>query len=298
MPIEFVRTPDDRFDNLPEWPYTPRYVELPGYEGLRMAYVDEGPADGPVMLCLHGQPTWSFLYRKMIPVFVAAGHRVLAPDWFGFGRSDKPVADAVYTWDFHHGSMLAFVDALGLERVTLVCQDWGGLLGLTLPNTHPSLIERLLIMNTALAVGMNPGRGFMEWLAFVQQNPDFDVAALMRRAIPGVDEAVAQAYGAPFPDARHKAGVRRFPLLVATSPDMPGAESARQAASFWSTKWSGPTFMAIGAQDPVLGPKVMAMVRMMIRGCGEPLVLADQGHFVQESGDVVARAALAAFFAR
>lgn len=296
MTIEFVRTPDARFANLPEWDHAPSYLEdLPGFEGLRLAYVDAGPKDGPVMLCLHGQPSWSYLYRKMIPVFVEAGHRVLAPDWFGFGRSDKPTQDEVYTWDFHRNTMVAFVEALGLERVTLVCQDWGGLLGLTLPVTHPELIERLIIMNTALAVGTNPGKGFMEWLEFVKQNPDFDVVGLMKRAIPGVRDEVVAAYGAPFPDARYKAGVRRFPLIVPISPDMDGAAMAQQAASFWSTKWSGPTFMAVGAKDPVLGPKVMAMMRMMIRGCPEPLVLDDAGHFVQESGELVARAALEAF---
>jgi pimeloyl-ACP methyl ester carboxylesterase len=296
MTIDFLRTPEDRFHALPEWPHAPHYLEnLPGHEGLRLAFVDEGPRNGPVVLCLHGQPSWSFLYRKMIPIFVDAGHRVLAPDWFGFGRSDKPTADEVYTWDFHHGTMLAFVEALKLERITLVCQDWGGLLGLTLPNTHPQLIERLIIMNTALAVGANPGKGFMDWLAYVKANPDFDVAALMRRAIPGVSDEVARAYAAPYPDVRYKAGVRRFPLLVPIAPDMPGAAAARQAASFWSSKWRGPTFMAVGAKDPVLGPKVMAMMRAMIHGCPEPLVLAEQGHFVQESGDVVARAALAAF---
>ena len=219
MSIESLRTPDERFADLPDWPYAPRYLDdLPGYEGLRMHYVDEGPADGPVVLCLHGQPSWSYLYRKMIPVFVEAGHRVLAPDWFGFGRSDKPVDDAVYTWDFHRGSLGAFVDALKLERITLVCQDWGGLLGLTLPVTHPDLIARLLVMNTALAVGMSPGKGFLEWLAFVEQNPDLDVGKLMMRAIHGADDSIAAAYAAPFPDARYKAGVRRFPKLVAISP--------------------------------------------------------------------------------
>jgi haloalkane dehalogenase len=296
MAIESLRTPDERFAELPDWPYEPHYIDdLPGYEGLRLAYVDEGPADGPVVLCLHGQPTWSYLYRKMIPVFVEAGHRVLAPDWFGFGRSDKPIADEVYTWGFHHKTMLAFVERLGLERITLVCQDWGGLLGLTLPVTHPELIERLIIMNTALAVGTDPGQGFRDWLAYVEAKPDFDVAGLMKRSIPGASDELATAYAAPFPDARYKAGVRRFPLLVAIEPDMEGADTARQAASFWSTRWSGPSFMAVGAQDPVLGPKVMKMMRAMIRGCPEPLVLEDQGHFVQESGDVVARAALAAF---
>ena len=296
MPIEFKRTPDDRFDGLPDWPYAPHYLEdLPGYEGLRLAYVDEGPPNAHVFLCLHGQPSWSYLYRKMIPVFVGAGHRVLAPDWFGFGRSDKPTDDAVYTWDFHHGTMTAFIEAMQLQRVTLVCQDWGGVLGLTLPATHPDLIARLIIMNTALAVGTNPGKGFMQWLDYVKQNPDFDVAGLMQRAIPGASEALAAAYNAPFPGVEFKAGVRRFPLLVPISPDMDGAAVAQQAASFWSTKWSGPTFMAVGEQDPVLGPKVMAMMRGLIRGCPEPLMVPDQGHFVQESGDLVARAALQAF---
>lgn len=296
MPIEFVRTPDERFAALTEWPYVPHYLQdLPGYAGLRLAYVDEGPRDAPVFLCLHGQPSWSFLYRKMIPVFVEAGMRVLAPDWFGFGRSDKPIADEVYTWAFHHGTMLAFVEAMQLERVTLVCQDWGGVLGLTLPNTHPQLIERLLIMNTALAVGTDPGRGFQEWLAYVESNPDFDVAGLMRRAIPGADEQIAAAYDAPYPDARYKAGVRRFPSLVAIRPDMDGAAQARAAMSFWSSKWSGPSFMAVGMKDPVLGPKVMAFMRQVIRGCPEPLMLEHEGHFVQESGEVVARAALRSF---
>ncbi|HPJ19812.1 MAG TPA: alpha/beta fold hydrolase, partial [Actinomycetota bacterium] len=134
--MDILRTPDDRFTDLPGFHWEPNYVDL---DGLRMAYVDAGPPDGEVVLCLHGEPTWSYLYRKMIPVFVEAGMRVVAPDWFGFGRSDKPVHDADFTWDFHYSSMLGFVDALGLQRVTLVVQDWGGLLGLTLPVTHPDL---------------------------------------------------------------------------------------------------------------------------------------------------------------
>ena len=150
-------------------------------------------------------------------------------------------------------------------------------------------------MSSGLAVGRSPGRGFLEWLEFVKSNPDFDVAGLMRRAIPGASEAVAQAYGAPFPDARYKAGVRRFPQLVAITPDMPGAVPAQQAASFWSNEWNGPTFMAIGAKDPVLGPQTMSWMRSVIRGCPEPLVLENEGHFVQESGEIVARAALSAF---
>ena len=296
MPTEVLRTPDERFANLPDWTFAPHYREdLLGYEGLRMHYVDAGPADGPVVLCLHGQPSWSYLYRKMIPVFVAAGYRVLAPDLFGFGRSDKPREDAAYTFEFHRGSLVAFIEALGLSQLTLVCQDWGGILGLTLPVTHPELVARLLVMNTAIAVGANPGQGFRDWLAYSKANPDLDVAKLMTRSIPSIGEGVAEAYAAPFPSVEYKAGVRRFPQLVPISPDMEGADRGIAAASFWSTKWSGPTFMAVGVQDPVLGPKIMARVRMMIRGCPEPMLIEEAGHFVQESGEAVARAALASF---
>lgn len=295
--MEFVRTPDDRFADLPDFPYAPRYLEgLPGFEGLRMHYVDEGPRDAEhTFLCLHGEPSWSFLYRKMLPVFTAAGGRVVAPDMFGFGRSDKPTDDAVYTFGFHRRSLLAFLDALQLERVTLVCQDWGGILGLTLPVDRPQLVDRLIVMNTAIAVGLSPGKGFESWRDFVANSPDLDVGKLMQRAIPGITDAEVAAYDAPFPGPEFKAGVRRFPAIVPITPDMEGAEIGRQAMSFWSTQWSGPTFMAVGAQDPVLGPKVMGMLRQAIRGCPEPMIVEAGGHFVQEHGEPIARAALAAF---
>lgn len=150
-------------------------------------------------------------------------------------------------------------------------------------------------MNTGIAVGMSPGKGFEEWRDFVAGNPDFDVAGLMKRAVPGLTDAEAAAYDAPFPTPEHKMGVRRFPALVPTTEDMEGAETGKKAAAWWSTEWNGQAFMAVGALDPVLGPKVMEMLRGIIRGCPEPLVLEDAGHFVQEKGDVVARAALEAF---
>ncbi len=293
--LEALRTPDDRFADLPGFGYSPHYVDdLPGSAGLRMAYVDEGPADGPVVLCLHGEPTWGYLYRKMIPVFLEAGHRVVVPDLFGFGRSDKPVHDSDYTFDFHRTSLLDLVDRLSLNRVTLVVQDWGGLLGLTLPVDRPDLVARLLVMNTGLGVGSSPGPGFEAWRDFVAATPDLDVASLMRRAVPGLSDAEAAAYAAPFPGPEFKAGVRRFPQLVPTSPDAPGVDVSRAAAAWWNSEWTGPTFMAVGEQDPVLGPAAMALLRRTISGCPEPLMLP-QGHFVQESGDVVARAALAAW---
>lgn len=294
--VTILRTPDHRFANIPDWPYQSRCLDdLPGYEGLRLAYVDEGPADGAVVLCLHGEPTWGYLYRHMIPAFTEAGLRVIAPDWLGFGRSDKPADDAAYTWDFHRGSLVAFVERLGLSSVTLVVQDWGGLLGLTLPVTHPGVVTRLLIMNTAFAAGTNPGPGFLAWRDYMASTRDLDIAALMQRASPGLSDAEAAAYAAPFPDATFQAGVRRFPQLVPTAPDFDGVAISRRAMQWWSQTWDGPTFMAVGVDDPVLGPPVMNRIRQIIRNCPEPLEVR-AGHFVpDQAGAEIARAALAAW---
>jgi pimeloyl-ACP methyl ester carboxylesterase len=259
-----------------------------------MAYVDEGPASAPVFLCLHGQPTWSYLYRRMIPHFLAAGGRVVAPDFFGFGRSDKPADDAVYTFDFHRNSLVAFVRALDLRDVTLVVQDWGGLLGLTLPMEMPERFDRLIVMNTALPTGEVPlPKGFLDWRAFSNSQPDMAVGRLMARACPQLTAAEVAAYDAPFPDATYKAGVRRFPNLVPEFPDSSGAAIERAARDFWRSTWSGPSVMAIGMADPVLGPPVMRALHRDIRGCPPPLEFAEVGHFVQEWGDAVAPAALA-----
>lgn len=295
--IDALRTPDGLFDGLPDFEFEPHYLDgLPGFSGLRLHHLDEGPRDAEhLFLCLHGEPSWCYLYRKMIPVFVAAGHRAVAPDFFGFGRSDKPVDDAVYTFDFHRRTLLRFVEALDLRRITLVCQDWGGILGLTLPMEMPGRFERLIVMNTAIATGQSPGQGFLDWKAFVASQPDLDVAALMKRAVPGISDEEAAAYGAPFPDRSYKAGVRRFPELVPIEPSMPGAEIGRRAAAFWKSEWRGPSFMAIGLQDPVLGKSTMLRLREVLRGCPEPLELPEAGHFVQEHGEEVAREALRVF---
>jgi pimeloyl-ACP methyl ester carboxylesterase len=297
--IESLRTPDDRFVGLPGFDYAPHYLDrLPGYGSLRVHYLDEpaaGAASGRTVLCLHGQPTWSYLYRKMIPIFAAAGHRVVAPDLFGFGRSDKPVDDALYTFGFHRGMLMRFIEALDLRRVTLVVQDWGGLLGLTLPMEYPERIDRLIAMNTGLGIGRSPGPGFDAWKAFVAANPDFDIPTLMKRAVAGLTDAEAAAYDAPFPDRRYRAGVRRFPALVPVEPDMDGVPESRRAAQFFRERWAGQTFVAIGMQDPVLGAPVMHALAQTIRGCPTPLELPQAGHFVQEHGEAVARGALAAF---
>ncbi|MEO1101406.1 MAG: haloalkane dehalogenase [Pseudomonadota bacterium] len=297
MPIDAVRTPDERFSNLPGYDFAPNYVDdLPGYEGLRVHYVDEGPKDAAhTFLCLHGQPSWSYLYRKMAPVFLESGGRVIAPDWLGFGKSDKPTEDAVYTFDFHRNMMLALIERLDLSNITLVCQDWGGLLGLTLPQDMPERFNRLIVMNTAIAIGQSPGEGFDNWKAFSASQPDMDVGGLMKRGTPILSDAEAAAYGAPFPDITYKAGVRRFPEMVMVSPEMDGVGTSKRARQWWASEWAGESFMAVGMQDPVLGATQMAELRATIKGCPPPMEVADGGHFVQEWGEPVARAALKAF---
>jgi haloalkane dehalogenase len=286
-----LRTPDERFGALPGYSWTPRYLE---WRGLRVHYLDEGPADAPVFLCLHGEPTWSYLYRRMLPPFLASGGRVVAPDFVGFGRSDKPAADAAYCFEFHRALLLDFIERLDLRRVTLVVQDWGGLLGLTAPMEAPERYARLLLMNTALGTGDAPlTQGFVDWRAYVNKNHDLACSKLLKRSCPHLSDAEAAAYDAPFPDARYKAGVRQFPNLVPDRPDAPGAEISRRAREWWKNAWRGESFMAVGAKDPVLGLPVMKALRSNIRGCPEPWLHAEGGHFLQEWGDDVARAALA-----
>jgi pimeloyl-ACP methyl ester carboxylesterase len=295
---DILRTPDQRFDHIPDYSFSPHYLDdLTGFEGLRMHYLDEGPRDAAhIFLCLHGEPTWSYLYRKMIPVFTAAGHRVVAPDYFGFGRSDKPVQDDVYQFDFHRGSLIALIERLDLSNIALVCQDWGGLLGLTLRVDMPDRISRLVVMNTTLGTGdIKLSKGFKDWRQFVQDNPEFDVGRLMKRACPILSDGEVAAYNAPFPDEQYKAGVRRFPAMVPDHPQAQGAELSRRARDWLKTEWTGESFMAIGMQDPVLGAPVMMGLRKYIKGCPEPLKIDDAGHFVQERGAVVAQRALEVF---
>jgi haloalkane dehalogenase len=295
--IEALRTPDERFEGLPGWPYAPHYVDdLPGYEGLRVHYADEGPQNAVrTYLCLHGQPTWSYLYRKMIPVFLDSGARVIAPDWLGFGRSDKPVADDVYTFHFHRDMMLALIERLDLQQVTLVCQDWGGLLGLTLPPDMPDRFERLIVMNTTLATGSSPSQGFNAWKAYSASQPDMDIAALMKRGTPVLSDAEAAAYGAPFPDASYKAGVRRFPELVMVEPGMEGVEDVETrlrlvGAGMARRHLHGRRRGRSCTRAARHGETARADPRLP-----EPMVIEEAGHFVQEWGAPVAKAALKAF---
>ena len=290
--MQALRTPDERFAGLAGYHFAPHYTE---YAGLRVHYLDEGPAAAPVTaLCLHGNPSWTYLYRHMIPVFTAAGLRVVAPDLLGFGRSDKPLAESDHSFDMHRGMLLEFVERLDLKNVLLVCQDWGGIFGLTLPMDLPDRFTRLLVMNTGLGTGQLT-EGFRQWRSYSNSQPDLAVGKLIRRGKRDMSDAEAAAYDAPFPDARYKAALRAFPNLVPDGEDAPGAALSRQALAFWRDQWAGESFMAIGMQDPVLGAPAMQSLRKVIRNCPPPLEVAEGGHFVQEWGAPIAHAALAHF---
>ena len=293
-----LRTPEERFRDLPGYPWAPHYVnDLPSLAGLRMHYLDEGPRDAPLTwLCLHGNPAWSYLYRRMLPVFLEAGDRVVAPDLVGFGKSDKPKREDAHNFEWHRQVLLEFVERLDLRDIVLVVQDWGGLLGLTLPMDAPQRYRGLLVMNTALGTGDAPlSPGFLAWREMCAKNPGFDVARLFARGNPHLRPEECAAYDAPFPDSGHRAALRAFPPMVPDRPEANGAAVSRQARDFLSRDWQGRTLMVVGAQDPVLGLPVMQALRAQIRGCPEPVVLPQAGHFVQEHGEEIARRAVGYF---
>lgn len=290
-----VRTPEDRFAGLPDYPWTPHYLsDLPALAGLRMHYLDEGPRDAPLTwLCLHGNPAWSYLYRKMIPAFVAAGHRVVAPDLIGFGRSDKPKKESAHSFSWHRQVLLELVERMDLRNLVLVVQDWGGLLGLTLPMAAPSRYQGLLVMNTMLATGDVPlSPGFLSWREMCAKRPDYDVGRLLARGNPGLSAGECAAYDAPFPDRGHRAALRAFPAMVPETADADGAAISRQAREFWAMRWQGLSLMVVGMQDPVLGWPVMSELHRHIRNCPAPIQLEQAGHFAQEQGEEIAQVAL------
>src|SRR5262245_18827109 len=288
--MAIIRTPEERFRDLPGYPFAPHYVTI---DGARMHYVDEGSGD-PI-LCLHGEPSWSFLYRRMIPPLAGRG-RVVAPDFFGFGKSDKFTERAEYSFHMHRDSLVAFMDHLGLERITLVCQDWGGLIGLRVVGEMPGRFARLVIMNTALGTGEPPGPGFMAWREYVARTEYLDVAALFRRAL--VQEhartpEILAAYAAPFPDRRYKEGAHAFPMLVPISPDEPGAAESRAARAVLAG-WTRPCLLMFSDKDPVLGVPAGRVFERLIPSAGPLVVIEDAGHFLQEDkGEELAARTLA-----
>lgn len=291
-----LRTPDERFQGLPEWPWAPRYLDdLPGFEGIRVHRVDEpGRLGMPTALLLHGNPTWGYLYRRMIPVFLEAGLRVVAPDLIGFGRSDKPTDAAFRRFATHRQFLISLIERLDLSNVMLVVQDWGGILGLTLPIAMPQRFTRILAMNTMLPLG-EVSEGFLQWRNYCNSTPDLAIGRLLARGCPELTAAEQAAYDAPFPDAHHKAALAAFANMVPDSPEAEGVSIGRQAARFLKEEWSGHSLLAIGQRDPVLGEPVMRLLAATIRGCPEPLLIPKAGHFVQEWGEPIAREALRHF---
>jgi haloalkane dehalogenase len=285
MPV--IRTPEERFKDLPDFPFQPHYLDI---DDLRIHYLDEG--EGQVILCLHGEPSWSYLYRKMIPI-LSRNHRVLAMDFVGFGRSDKFTVSSEYSFQMHHDTIIHFIRALKLEQITLVVQDWGGLLGLTVASEMPELFTRLVIMNTGLPTGDEPmGKGFMRWREFASSSSDLPVGLVIQNgtAERALKPEIVAAYESPFPDVTYKAGAMIFPLLVPISPDDPGATEMRRAREVFS-HWQRPALVMFSDKDPITrGGDIF--FRSLIPGAqSQPeIVIHDAGHFLQEDkGEEIAQ---------
>lgn len=294
--MQVLRTPEERFTHLPDFPYVPRYV--PVADGLRMAYVEAGPVDGEPVLLLHGEPTWSFLYRAVVPVLVDAGLRVIAPDLIGFGRSDKPVGTADHSYAGHVEWVRRFAfDALDLRGVTIVGHDWGGLLGLRLAAEHPDRTARIVATNTGLPTGDQQMPDV--WLRFretVRTAPELEVARLVQsgcqRTLP---PGVRAAYDAPFPDETFKAAPRAMPDLVPTVPDDPASAANRTA---WQrlSRWDRPFLVAFSDGDPITAG--MAPILHRVVPGAESVTITGPGHFLQEDAPDQLAAAITRFATR
>ena len=292
--MQILRTPDARFTRLADYPFEPRYVEIRDADGtaLRMHYVDEGARDAPVVLMFHGEPTWSYLYRRIIPIVSSAGLRAIAPDLVGFGRSDKPSQRTDYTYARHVAWAHAFVVALGLRDVTLLCQDWGGLIGLRLVAEQPSLFARVLAANTSLPTGDRKAPdAFAVWQRASQEDA-FVASDVVRRysALP-IAASVAAAYDAPFPDESFKAAARQFPLLVPTTPDDPASAANRRAWELLG-QFTKPFLTLFGDQDPFAFGAERALIRKIPGAAGQAhRILHGVGHYIQEdAGEELGRA--------
>jgi haloalkane dehalogenase len=285
--MQFLRTPDERFANLPDYPFLPNYVEIDDTDGgtLRVHYLDEGPANGPVVLCMHGEPSWSYLYRKMIPPMVAAGLRVIAPDLVGFGKSDKPTEQSDYTYARHVAWMQSVViDHLDLRHVTLFAQDWGGLIGLRLVAENPDRFDRVVIGNTGLPTGDLPiTKAFLRWQEFSRTTPDFDTGFMLQAStITELTSEEVAAYDAPFPDDKYQSGARIFPSLVPTVSDDPASEANRAA---WRVleQWTKPFICCFSDSDPVTAGGDQLFLKKVPGSVGQPHVtIKNAHHFFQE----------------
>lgn len=280
--MEKHRTPDERFNALPDYPFAPHYSELK--DGLRLHYVDEGPRDGRPVLMMHGEPSWSFLYRHMIAPVAEAGCRAIAPDLIGFGKSDKPAQTSDYSYTAHFNWMLEWFDSLDLSGVVLFCQDWGGLIGLRLVAARPDRFAAVIAGNTMLPTGeATPPDAFLAWQQFSQTVPEFPTGKILQEAtVRDLSDAEIAAYDAPYPDETYKAGARIFPALVPTSPDQDGAADNRAA---WTVlkNWTKPFVTCFSDQDPVTKGGDTVFQKLIPGTKGQPhKIIKDGGHFLQE----------------
>ncbi|MBN1882186.1 MAG: alpha/beta fold hydrolase [Deltaproteobacteria bacterium] len=277
--MDVIRTPDERFENISDFPYTPNYIDV---GGLRVHYVDEGA--GETIMCLHGEPTWSYLYRKII-AGLSDTYRIIAPDFIGFGRSDKLSREADYTFLLHLNTLEGFIGDLGLSDVTLVVHDWGGMIGLRFAVLHEEVVRRLVILNTGLPTGKKPGKAFLEWQNFVRNTPDLPIDLVMQMGVHDksllTDEVMA-AYLAPFFDAASKAGARAWPLMVPVEEDQPAAEHNRDTRERLKT-WKKPALVMFSDKDPISVGADEFFRKLIPTAKDQPAVtIADAGHFLQE----------------
>lgn len=291
-----LRTPDERFQNLPDFPFAPHYLNM---GDVRVHFLDEGDSSSEeIFLCLHGEPSWSFLYRKMIPALASKG-RVLAPDFVGFGRSDKYADIAAYTYQLHYDTIVHFIETLDIRNITLICQDWGGLIGLTVAANHPDRFARLVIMNTFLPIGKEVmPEAFLTWRKFAERlGMKLPVGRIIRGACANPDaipDEVIAAYEAPFPENAYKAGAAAFPLLVPIDPNDPGAAEMRQARKLLS-KWEKPVQIMFSDSDPIMKGGDRFFRRLIPSASKSPEITIEKaGHFLQEEkGEEIAEQVLA-----
>ncbi len=283
--MDVLRTPDERFADLPDYPFVPHYATVSTADGteLRLHYLDEGPRDGPVVLLMHGEPSWSYLYRAFVAPLVAAGKRVVAPDLIGFGRSDKPAARSDYTYEGHVDWMSQWLTGLDLTGITLFCQDWGGLIGLRLVAAFPDRFARLVIANTGLPTGSGMSPAFAAWLKYSQEVPDLHIGGILNGGcVRTLTPAEIAAYDAPFPDDRYKAGARQFPALVPITPDHASVAENRAAWEVLS-RFDRPVVTCFSDQDAVTKGGERVFIDRVPGARGQPhTIVAGGGHFLQE----------------
>lgn len=290
---DFVRTPESYFVNLVDFQYHPKYLyNLTTASNARLAYIDEGVEKNGVALFLHGNPTWSYCYRKMIPKMLNAGYRVVAPDMIGFGRSDKPIYQSWHNFTRHYQILVDFINTLSLKNITLICHDWGGLFGLNIVPIMPAKFKNVIILNTMICTGTTMPEIWYRWAKFNDQQRNLDPVQCLIGSGCLLSDKEKEGFRAPYPHALYKAAFRQFPRFIPDTIDAPGAELGRISEKFWANDWQGKSFVAIGTQDQILSEPTKKIAGL-IRNCPEPLMINDAGHFLFEQGDKILETALA-----